>query len=200
MWSLSSYKVIFIAIGAVGVFSLFIPSVAPFIRLPVGESFSELYLLGPERLASGFPHNITSGTSYTIYIGVSNHMRQAEYYRAMVKFRNASEPMPNTAQGTASSLPALYSYNVVLSDGQVFETPLTFSFSNITLQQNASIVGDITVNGLSNKVNKSSLLDNVTNEYRYEIFVELWIYSGKNGDFVYHNRYVGLYLNATNVA
>jgi hypothetical protein len=183
------------AIGLIGVLLLCTPPIASFARLPTGESLSELYLLGPEHIADGYPHNVTQGIDYLIYLGVENHMGESMYYKALVKFRNASEPLPNIGERTPSSLPKLYSYNIFLKDGQVWEDSLVFSFANVTFGQNISSVSRINVNGVWTGIGKSTVFDNATSEYRYDLFVELWVYNVQNDTFVYHNRYTNLRFN-----
>ena len=48
---LEEYKLILVAVGLIGVLFLSTPALGAVIRLPAGEQFSELYVLGPERMA-----------------------------------------------------------------------------------------------------------------------------------------------------
>jgi hypothetical protein len=124
-------------------------------------------------------------------------MGESEYYRAVVKFRNASESLPNATEGVASSLPELYAYNVFLSDGQVWEGALNFSFSDVMFGQNVSSVGRMRVNDVWVNVDKSAVWDSATNGYFYQVLVELWSYNTASGDFEFHNWFVALWLNMT---
>ncbi|MFB3890236.1 MAG: DUF1616 domain-containing protein [Candidatus Bathyarchaeia archaeon] len=200
MWSIDNYRYVFAAIGVLGVVVLFIPTVASFVPVPSGETFSELYLLGSERMMSEYPYNVAPDTEYTVYLGTVNHMGRTEYYRALVKFRNTTEPLPNTAEGTPSNIPTVYSYNIILGDGQTWERTLSFSVANVTFAQNESSVGSIGINGVWTEVHKSTLPDNTTGEYKYGLLVELWVYDTAKSDFVYHNRFVNLNLNMTRPA
>jgi hypothetical protein len=199
MWNLTTYKTIFAIIGTIGIILLCAPTIAAFVKIPAGESYTEMYLLGPNHTASGYPHNIDTGTNYTIYLGITNHMGNAEYYKTIFKFRNTTEPLPNATLATPSNLPAIYTYNSLLGNEKTWEQPVTFSISNVTIEQNMSTTKTITINGFTTNINKSSSLDNTTGEYRYELIVELWIYNGQTEDFIYHNRYVGLYFNLTGI-
>ena len=52
---LGDYKLIFVAVGLIGVLLIASPAIAGAIRLPGGEQFSELYLLGPDQMAENYP-------------------------------------------------------------------------------------------------------------------------------------------------
>ena len=52
---LDDYKLIFVAVGLIGALLIASPLLAGAIRLPGGEQFSELYLLGPDLMAENYP-------------------------------------------------------------------------------------------------------------------------------------------------
>ena len=195
MFALQNYKILFIIVGLIGTLLFAIPSLALTVQLPGGERFSELYVLGPTRMAEGYPFSVSAGGSYLVFLGVGNHMGEAEYYRAVVKFRNVSEPLPNATEGVASSLPVLYAYEVFLSDGQVWEGALNFSFSDVVFGQNVSSVGRMRVNDVWVNVDKMAVWDETKNGFYYQLFFELWIYNATVSGFQFHNRWVGLRLN-----
>jgi uncharacterized membrane protein len=197
VWSPADYKYVFMVVGLIGVIVFSVPSALVLVRLPSGERFSELYVLGPSRMADGYPFNVSAGSTYSVFLGVGNQMGESEYYRVVVKFRNASEPLPNATEGVASSLPELYAYNVFLSDGQVWEGALNFSFSDVTFGQNVSSVGRMRVNDVWVNVDKSAVWDETKNGFYYQLFFELWIYNVETGVFQYHDRYCGIWLNMT---
>jgi len=197
MLKLDDYKVVFASVGLIGVLLFASPTLSLVLRLPGSERFSELWVLGPGRMAEDFPFNVSAGSTYSVFLGVGNHMGESEYYRVVVKFRNSSEPLPNATEGVASSLPELYAYNVFLSDGQVWEGALNFSFSDVVFGQNVSSVGRMRVNDAWVNVDKSAVWDNVTNGYFYQVFIELWMYNTASGNFGFHNRFVTLWLNMT---
>ena len=58
---LGDYKLIFVVVGLIGVLLIASPAIAGAIRLPGGEQFSELYLLGPNQMAENYPSNIGGG-------------------------------------------------------------------------------------------------------------------------------------------
>ena len=195
MWSPADFRRVFMAVGLIGVIVFSVPSALVLVRLPSGERFSELYVLGPTRMAEGYPFNVSAGPEYRVYLGVGNHMGEAEYYRVVVKFRNASEPLPNATAGVASSLPVLYAYNVFLSDGQVWEGALNFSFSDVVFGQNVSSVGRMRVDDVWVNVDKSVVWDETNNGFYYQLFFELWIFNATVSGFQFHNRWVGFWLN-----
>jgi hypothetical protein len=59
------------------------------------------------------------------------------------------------------------------------------------------VVGGLTVNGATISVDKSAEWNSTSNEYPYELFMELWIYNVTIDAFQYHNRFVGIWLNMT---
>jgi hypothetical protein len=183
------------AVGLIGVLVFSVPSALLLVRLPSGERFSELYVLGPTHMMDGYPFNVSAGGVYSVFLGVGNQMGESEYYRVVVKFRNASEPLPNATEGVASSLPELYAYNVFLSDGQVWEGALSFSFSDVAFGQNVSSVGRMRVNDAWVNVDKSAVWDDASKGFYYQLFFELWIYNATVSGFQFHNRWVGLWLN-----
>jgi hypothetical protein len=194
---LEDYKVVFAAVGIIGVLALASPALSLVLHLPGGEKFSELWVLGPLHTAEDYPFNVTAGVNYLIYVGVGNHMGSSAYYVMYVKFRNETEPLPNSTSGTPSPLAPLYEYRVFLRDNGSSEFPLTFSFSNVFFSENQSTVGSITINGIQSSVDKTVSWDAANHGYYYELFTELWIYNSTSDGFNYHNRFVSLWLNMT---
>ena len=47
-----------------------------------GDRFTEFYILGPERKASGYPREILLGESAEIFVGIVNHEGKPASYRA----------------------------------------------------------------------------------------------------------------------
>jgi hypothetical protein len=195
--NLKDYKVVFVAVGLIGVLLLASPALALVLHLPAGEKLSELYILGPGHMAQDYPFNVTEGVNYLVYVGVANNLGSSTYYVLYVKFRNQTEPLPNDTAGTPSVLTPLYTYRMFLEDGGSSEFPLTFSFSNVSFSDNQSSVGTLTINGVSFSVSKSASWDSENTGYYYQLFIELWIYNPASDEFSYHNRFVSLWLNVT---
>ena len=63
---------------------------------PVGERFTEFYLLGPSGKAYGYPTNLTVGEIGNVIVGVVNHEYEDLSYRVVVKLENETvETMGN---------------------------------------------------------------------------------------------------------
>jgi hypothetical protein len=194
---LEDCKVVFASVGLIGVLIFASPTLGLVLHLPAGEKFSELWVLGPRHKAEGYPFNVTAGVNYLVYVGVGNHMGSSTYYAVYVKFRNETEPLPNVTAGTPSVLAPLYEYRVFLEDNGSSEVALTFSFSNVSSVNGQSTVGNLAINGVSFRVDKSVSWDAVNRGYFYQLFMELWIYNPASNGFSYHNRFVTRWLNVT---
>jgi hypothetical protein len=197
MWSLNDWKVVFVAVGLIGVLGFSLFSVVLFARGPPGEVFSELYVLGPGHMAEDYPFNVSQGGSYMVYLGVGNHMGGSAYYEVDVKFRNSTDRLPNATSGEASPLPVVYRYRVFLGDGGVWEAPLNFSLLNVVFAGNVSSIGKFDVNGVVVDVGKVSLWDSENQGFFYQVFVELWRYNVTTSSLGFDSRFIGLWLNLT---
>jgi len=197
MPNLNDFRSFFVMASLVG--ALFIAWPVSFSAFPSegGEKFSELYVLGPNRMGENYPFNVKANENYRIFLGTGNHMASSAYYVVYVKFRNQSEPLPNPTAYMPSPLPALYEYRVFLRDGGVWEAPLDFSLCRPTISGNKCSLESLTINGLPSCVNKVGLWDSENEGFFFELFFELWIYDPQTKDFRYHNRFVGIWLNMT---
>jgi hypothetical protein len=195
--NLRDYKVVFVALGLTGVLVLASPTLGLVLHLPGGEKFSDLWILGSKNMIQDYPFNVTADVNYLVYVGVGNHLGSSAYYVMYVKFRNETEPLPNSTAGTPSVLAPLYEYRLFLEDNSSSEVPLTFSFSNVSFSNNQSTVGRVTVNAVQSTVDESVAWDAVNRGYYYELFIELWIYNPASNGPNYHNRFVTCWLNMT---
>ncbi|MEM2105890.1 MAG: DUF1616 domain-containing protein [Candidatus Bathyarchaeia archaeon] len=173
------------------------PTLAMVVRLPGGEPFSELWILGSGRMAEDYPFNVTEGQECKIYLGVANHMGGLEYYRVYVKLRNQTEPLPDSVNGTPSALDPVFEYRVFLRDGEVWEREVVFSFDGISFEGNSCRVSRLVLDGYVLDVDKSALWDEENNGFYCQLFFELWIYDATVSTFQFHNRFVWLWLNMT---
>ena len=199
MLKIEDYKAVFASVGLIGVLLFASSTLGLVLRLPGGEKFSELWVLGPGHMAEDYPFNVGADVNYLVYVGVGNHMGCSAYYVVYVKFRNQTESLPNATVGTPSPLPPLFEYRLFVEDGKSWEAPLRFSFSNVSFSENRSFVGSLMINGLTFNVDKSASWDVENNGYYYQLFMELWIYNVESRAFEFHNRFVGLWLNMTSV-
>ena len=200
MWSLDDYKLVFIALGLAGVLLCSLPAASVFLRFPDGERFSELYVLGPKHTAEDYPFNVKAGEPYSIYLGIGNNMGSSTYYVARIKFRNATDPCPNATMGTESSLPVLYERRVFLQDGATWETHLSFFLNKIAFSGNMCWVDSLIVEDASAKVDKLAYWNTQNNGYYFNFFIELYIYRTESDSIEYHERFVGILLNMTDVS
>jgi hypothetical protein len=153
------------------------PTLAAVVTFPEGEKFSELWVLGPNRMAEGYPFNVSAGEVYKVYLGVGNHMGDLSYYRVYVKFRNQSEPLPNSTAGVPSSLEPVFEYNVFLRNNETWERELSFSFEGLSFEGNVNRVSKVLVDGYAVDVNKIAVKNETENGFYHELFFELWVYN-----------------------
>jgi hypothetical protein len=195
--NLEDYRVVFSAVGLIGVLLFTSPALSLVVHLPGPEKFSELYILGPGHMASDYPLDVSADESYMVYLGVGDHLGSSAYYGVIAKFRNQSEPLPNSTSGVASPLESLYEYRAFLEDGKSWEAPLTFSFLDVRFSENQSLIEGMMINGVEFNVDKAASWDVNGTGYYYQIFFELWLYDAKADLMQFHNRFVDLWLNMT---
>jgi len=194
---LENARVVFVTIGLIGVLLFASPTIALFVKLPAGQEFSEIYILGPNHTFDYIPFNIKTNVTYLVYLGVGNSMSSSCYYTCFVKMGNETQLLPNATLGTASSLPALYEYKSFVSEGAAWEAPLTFQVNKLTFTNGECQLSGITINGVGYPVSIASAWDSNAEGFYYYLFVELWTYNSTLGIIQYNNRYVSLCLNMT---
>ena len=194
---LQNYKSAFICVGLIGVLLLASPTIVLLLKPPVGEAFSELYILGPNQTLTGIPLNIKTNITYSVYLRVGNYLVSSAYYISYVKLRNETEPLPNVTLRTPSSLPPLYEYNMFVKDGQTWESSLTFKINNATFFDSSCLLQGITINGVEFNVATTAVWDSQKLGYYYDLFVELWIFNASSASFQFHDRFVHFYLNVS---
>ena len=196
---LGEYKLVFVAVGLIGVLLIASPALAGAIRLPGGEQFSELYLLGPDRMAENYPFDIAVGQNYSVYVGVGNHLGSSAYYVLYVKFGNQTDQMPNATLGTPSSLQPLYEYRFSIQDSVNWESLLNFSVSNASIQGNNSQINTLQINGVTFNVDKLAIWNTNSTTFTYRLFFELWRYNVQSNSQQFDGRFVSLNLNLTRI-
>lgn len=195
---LDNYRIIFIAVGLIGILLFASPTIALLIKPPPSEQhFSELYILGPNHVLKDIPFNIKAGVTYSVYLGVVNQMGSTNYYTSYVKLGNDTQLLPNSTTTTPSLIPALYEYKSFIKDGATWEDPLTFQVNQLSFHNNISQLDGITINGIEFPVKQTSIWNPDKAGYYYTLFVELWIFNSTLGTSQYHNRFVSLNLNMT---
>jgi len=196
--NLEDYRILFI----VATLGLSLVAASPALSAVVpfsggSERFSEFWLLGPWHMAEGYPFDVGVNETYSVFVGVGNHMGSSEYYRVYVKFRNSSQPLPDIDNAVPSSLPALYEFRFFVGDGETWESRLNFGFEDVFLDGDSVFVGGVVINGVVFGVDSSASWDSEYSGFYFQLFFELWRYDLTSQRFEYHNRFVGLWLNMT---
>ena len=194
---LQNHKIALICLGLIGVLLFATPTLVLLVKPPVGEAFSELYILGPNHTLSGIPFNVRANVTYSVYFGVGNHMGSSSYYTGYVKLRNETDPLPNLSLGTPSSLPLLYEYDMFVENGATWESRLALTINNVTFFDNSCLLQSINLNGLDFNVAKTAVWNSQKLGYYYDLVFELWIYNVSSASFQFHDRFVHFNLNVT---
>jgi hypothetical protein len=193
--NLEEYKVVF----AVATLALILvgatPAISAFLSFPNDTNrFSELWVLGPAHVMHDYPLEVNTNTDYQIFLGVGNHMHSSSYYMVNVKFRNQTQPSPDSLSSTPSSLPALYQYMVFVGDEQIWETNFTFRIVDLYTVGNSTLIGNVSINGENFLVNSPTAWDSQNGGFYYQVFFELWLYNITTQSFQYDNRSVWIWL------
>lgn len=146
-------------------------------------------------MMEGYPLNVSSGEDYTAFLGIENHIGSLQYYLVRVKLRNQSEPFPDTIRGIPSDLPTVFEYHAFLSDGDVWEKEVTFSFEDFSSEGNVGKVSGFSIDGSLVDMDKTAVWNDEDSGFFYQLFFELWVYDFGVSGFKFHNRSVGLRLN-----
>lgn len=161
------------------------------------KRFSELWLLGPNHVADGYPFEISANEEYCVFVGVGNHMGACQYYMVYVKFRNQTQQLPDLSASQPSPLPPLCEFRFFVADGQSWELLLKFRILDVSVHGDSMYVDDVSINGVTFSVNSASMWDSNNRGFYYQLFFELWLYDVTSQIFRYHNRFVGIWLNTT---
>ena len=173
------------------------PTLAMFVSFPGGERFSELWLLGRGRMAEDYPFNVRAGEVYRFFLGLGNHMGGLEDYLVFVKFRNQSESLPDSVNGSASVLEPVFEYRAFVGDGGVWEREVRLGFEGVSFDGNVCRVSRLVLDGSVLNVDKVAAWDSAGNGFYCQLFFELWFYNSSLSGFQYHDRFVGMWLNMT---
>jgi len=197
MMSLEDFKLLYV-LSCLGLGLIILsPTLAMVVKLPSGERFSELWLLGSGHMAEDYPFNVAEGQACKVYLGIGNHMGGLEYYKVYVKFRNQTEHLPDALNGTPSILDPVLEYRMFLRENEVWEREVLFSFEGISFDGNFCKVSSLVVDGCMLNVDKSAVWDEENHGFYFQLFFELWVYNNTLADFQYHNRFVWIWLNMT---
>lgn len=173
------------------------PTLALYLKIPSGsERFSELWLLGSGHKAEDYPSNVKVNETYSVFVGVVNHLGYSAYYNVSVKFRNQTQQLPVASNATHSALPTLYEFNFFVGNDEAWEALLNFKILNVERSNDYMIVNSLSINNVLFQVDTISKRDETRNGFYYQLFFELWLYNITSQSFQYNNH-VGLWLNVT---
>lgn len=80
-----------------------------------GESFTEFYILGPDKVAENYPTELTPGNSGTVIVGITNHEHRTMDYTMEIRLENHSLPLPENQK------------YISLDHNETWEEPVTFT-------------------------------------------------------------------------
>ena len=161
------------------------------------KKFSEFWLLGPSHLVEDYPFNVVAGEMYNVVVGVGNNLHCSEYYLVTVKFRNITQPLPDANSFSPSSLPALYEFRFFVEDKEVGESPVTFGFQDVSVDDDVLSVGDVIINDMVFPVDASTRWNSENSMFYFQLFFELWRYDVDSHSFMFHDQFVYITLNMT---
>ena len=170
------------------------PTLAMVVRIPGGERYSELWILGAGHMAEDYPFNVKPHEVYQVFLGVTNHMGDLQYYKVYVKLGSQTESSPNAVNGTPSVLDPVFEHQLFLRDGEAWERQVSFSFADVSFEGNSCKISNFVMDGHVLNVDKLLIWDNEGDGFYCQLFFELWIYSNTASGFQYHNRFVRFWL------
>lgn len=203
MTDISNYGVPFFVVVAVVALLVASPALSKLLVYPRTEFFTELWLLGPTHKAEGYPFNISRGQSYSVYLGIGNHLGYCAYYLVEVKYRNESQPEPTSfgpiEDRTPSSLPSLFNINAFVMDESVWEQALNFSFNYDAESAHTEVAfHNMTFNDVVFSLEGYTTVWNSSRSVFFgNLFFEVWLYNSAMSLFDYHGRSVSLKFNMT---
>jgi hypothetical protein len=195
--------VTFFAVVAVVALLVASPVLSKLLVYPRTEFFSEMWILGSNHTAEGYPYNISKGANYDVFLGIGNQLGYCAYYVVEVKFRNETQSAPASfgpVDGrNPSSLPSLFNISAFVADGQNWELPVSFSFDyGVSLDKASVVFHNLTLNNQVLSLEGYITSWNATRSAFYgNLVFELWIYDAQATALSYHGRYVDLKLNMT---
>lgn len=199
---LEEYRVLFLTAIAIVALLVASPALSRLLVYPRTEFFTELWLLGPNHVAENYPYNITRGQSYSVFLGIANHLGYTACYLVEVKFRNLTQSEPTSfgppSNQTPSTLPSLYNITAFVADHGTWELPLTFSFDYANSTLSTVQMHNLALNSVSLDIEYCTVAwDSQTRGFFGYLVFETWIYDKTTSNFKYHDRFLSLRLNMT---
>jgi len=200
---ISKYGVPFFVVVAVVALLVASPVLSRVLVWPRTEFFSELWLLGPNHKAEGYPYNVSRGQNYTVFLGIGNQLGYCAYYVVEVKFRNETESAPASfgpvENRSPSSMPSLFNISAFVADEQDWELPMSFSFDyEVSLDRSQVKFKSLMLNDEVFSLESHVSAWNATRSLFFgNLVFELWIYDVQVTALSYHGRFVDLKFNMT---
>jgi hypothetical protein len=201
--NLNEYKVLFILVTVVVALFVASPVLSKVLVYPRTEFFSEMWLLGSNHTAEGYPYNITKNADYAVFLGIGNQLGHCAHYVVEVKFRNETQSAPSSfgpiENRTPSSMSSLLNISAFVADEQNWELPVSFSFDyEVSLDKSSVAFHGLTLNSQVLSLEGYVTARNATRSIFYgNLVFELWIYDANATALSYHGRFVDLKLNMT---
>jgi hypothetical protein len=200
---IGKYRVPFFVVITVLALLVASPALSRVLVWPRTEFLSEMWILDPNHMAEDYPFNVSSGQSYSVYLGLGNELGYCAYYLVEVKFRNESQSMPSSLgpieNRSPSNVPCLFNMTAFALDQSVWERPVSFGF-DYEYKASAGVVefNSLTLSGsVLDLRGLSAVWNETTSRFYGDLIFELWLYNGSAGNFNYHGRFVDLKLNMT---
>lgn len=148
------------------------------------ERFFQLYALGESRMPEKYyPNdnpNIPVGIPVKWFIGVQSFMGRAECVLVRVKLGNETLPCPDSLNCTPAPVPIILEFRRVLMDNETWESPLFWSITNIT-RQDDTIHITLTVNDVTVECPNVGAVHG----YNFRLIFEIWTINEETGKFVF---------------
>ena len=157
------------------------------------EQYSELWLLDQTQNAELFPFTITIGQNEQFFLGVTNHLGHQADYVIYVKIRNQTQE--GSTINSSSSVSPVFELRANILNGETWRKKISISFLEFSRSGDILSLKKISINDVVLTVDVPSTWDSENNGFFYNLFFELWL--DHSGEFDYHNRSVGLWLNGT---
>ena len=188
---------LFIVVAGVMALLVASPAFQRVLVYPQTEFFTEAWILGSQHIAENYPFNITTAVESKIFLGLSNHLGNFSYYKVQVKLRNQNQSGADSFNRTSSNLPSLYNIYAFVSDNGTWELPVSFSLNYVSEGNESQVdLYNLVYNGITLDLSGYVATFDAEREQRLvNLFFEVWIYDDVLGEFRYHERFVGLWLN-----
>lgn len=94
----------------------------------VGESFSAIGILGPEKRIGDYPREVVAGQGFRLWVFVANYEGRVMYYSVIVKLGNESSIPNSTAPSTADEIKRV---ELILPSGGNATLPIDLNITRV---------------------------------------------------------------------